>query len=156
MYDSKAWTLTVLWVSSITDKIAFSISFFKKLWISASGMGSRGSNVFRALNTSSFSESCGRSTPFEPRSKCLKWKQQRPGFCLSYLRIHTGLQHQTAQLPWMKDCELDVAYLKVLLHQLEGLWTSVRTPSSQSQDQTWNIPNMNRQNQSLLNICKNN
>jgi hypothetical protein len=54
-------------------------------------MGSRGSNVFRALNTSSFWESCGRSTPFEPRSKCLKWKQQRPGFCLSYLRIHTGI-----------------------------------------------------------------
>ena len=72
LYYSKAWTLTVLWVSSITDKIAFSISFFRKLWISASGMGSRGSNVFRALNTSSFCESCGRSTPFEPRSKCLK------------------------------------------------------------------------------------
>jgi len=53
-------------------------------------MGSRGSNVFRALNTSSFCESCGRSTPFEPRSKCLKWKQQRPVFYLSYLRMHTG------------------------------------------------------------------
>lgn len=72
LYDSKAWILTLLWVSSIIDKIAFSFSFFKKLWISASGIGSRGSNVFRALNTSSFCDSCGRSTPFEPKSKCLE------------------------------------------------------------------------------------
>lgn len=66
--------LTFLWTSSITLRIAFSFSFFKKFWMSVSAIGSKGSKVFRVFSASNFWEIFGRSIPLEPRSMCL-WIQ---------------------------------------------------------------------------------
>lgn len=64
--------LTFLLTSSISDNIAFSLSFRKKLSISESAIGCSGSNVLLELRVSSFCEICCKSIPLEPNSKCLK------------------------------------------------------------------------------------
>lgn len=65
-------TLTFLCTSSMTDNMAFSFSFFKKLCISVSAMGSKGSKVLRAFNDSNFCDIFGKSIPFEPSKMCLE------------------------------------------------------------------------------------